>query len=266
MLWKLKEASLEICRGKIDYAVFGKGSRPLVVIPGLTLRGVKGAGIGLALMYRRFCKDYRIYVLDKNSQIDEGCTVKDLARDTAEAMAALGIKNAAVIGISLGGMIAQEIAIEHPELVERLVLGVTCSRVNGTMSSVINKWISLAESGDFGGIVRDMLDVMYSRKYVRRYKWLMPVLIRLSKPKDEARFIRLAKACLTPSSYDILGRITAKALVLGGEEDKIVTPGGSLEIAEKLSCDVHMYEGLGHSAYEEARDFNKRIFDFLSKP
>jgi hypothetical protein len=51
--------------------------------------------------------------------------------------------------------------------------------------------------------------------------------------------------------------------VLGGEDDKIVTGAASLEIAEKLGCDVHMYAGLGHSAYEEATDFNLRIKNFF---
>lgn len=264
MLWKLKESSVEVGDSRIDYAAFGKGDKPLVIIPGLTLRDVKGAGAGLAMMYRTFAKDYRVYVIDKKRDIPEGCTVADLALDTAMAMRALGIENASVIGVSLGGMIAAELAIDYPELVGGLVLGVTASRTNDTMREVVGRWIELAEGGDFGGIVKDMMAVMYSKKYVRKYGWLFPILAKMAKPKNEERFIRLARACLTSEAYERLDGIKAPTLVLGGEDDKIVSAEASREMAKRLACEIYMYEGLGHSAYEEAKDFNQRMKSFLS--
>ena len=264
VFWKLKESSVSVGQSRVDYAVFGKGDKPMVIIPGLTLRDVKGAGAGLAMMYRTFAKDYRVYVIDKKRDILEGCTVADLAADTAMAMHALGIENASVIGVSLGGMIAAELAIEYPEAVGALVLGVTAARTNDTMRAVVGRWIELAEGGDFGSIVGDMMTVMYSKAYVKKYRWLFPILARIAKPKNEERFISLAKACLTCTAYDRLDGIRVPTLVLGGEDDMIVGAEASHEIAERLSCEIHMYEGLGHSAYEEAKDFNLRIKKFLS--
>ena len=84
MLGRMKEDTLRLADGTLDYAAFGRGTRPLVIIPGLSLRDVKGAGAGLAWMYRRFAKDYRVYVLDKKSNISAGYTVRDIANDTAE--------------------------------------------------------------------------------------------------------------------------------------------------------------------------------------
>ena len=263
MFWNLKEASVELEGGRVDYAVFGNGKKPMVIIPGLTLRDVKGAGVGLALTYRRFAKDYRVYVIDKKSNIPDGYTVADLADDTAAVMRALGIEKAYIFGVSLGGMIAEEIAINYPSLVEKLVLGVTASRTNETIQGAVNKWIELAEADNYAGIVRDMLEIMYSEKYAKRYRWLFSILARLAKPKNEHRFIRLAKSCLTSDAYDRLPLIKCPILVLGGAEDKIVTASASLEIAEKAGCDIYMYEGLGHSAYEEAKDFNLRIEKFF---
>ena len=265
MLWDLREASVRVGGGTLDYAVFGKGGQPLVILPGLTLRDVKGAGAGLALMYRRFARNFRVYILDKKSDIPEGCSIADLAEDTAAAMRELGITDACVMGVSLGGMIAQELAVRYPHLVKKLVLGVTASRTNDTMRSVVGHWITLAEKGDFGGIVRDMLPVMYSEKYVRLYGWMFPLLARFAKPKNEMRFIRLAKACLTCDVFGRLDRITCPTLVLGGMEDKIVTGEASAEIAAKLGCAMHLYEGLGHAAYEEAADFNERIYTFFTE-
>lgn len=265
MFWNMKESAIPLADGSVDCAVFGYGDKPFVIIPGLSLRDVRGAGAGLAMMYRQFAGEYRVYVIDKKSDIAEGYTVADLAEDTAAAMRALGITGACVLGVSLGGMIAQEIAIRYPELVQKLVLGVTASRVNDTMTAVVSKWINLASQGDFGGIVTDMMEVMYSANYRKRYGWIFPVLAGFAKPKNETRFIRLAKACLTCTAYDRLSEIACPTLVLGGAADKIVTGKASLEIAGILGCELYMYEDLGHSAYEEAADFNDRVCCFLRK-
>ena len=109
------------------------------------------------------------------------------------------------------------------------------------------------------------MEVMYSANYRKRYGWIFPLLAGFAKPKNETRFIRLAKACLTCDSYGRLGRIACPVLVLGGAEDKIVTGAASLEIADVLGCEIHMYEGLGHSAYEEAAEFNDHVYRFLRK-
>jgi pimeloyl-ACP methyl ester carboxylesterase len=85
----------------------------------------------------------------------------------------------------------------------------------------------------------------------------------LQKPKDVQRFVILAEACLTCQTYELLDQIQCPTLVLGGQEDKVVTGLASEEIAKKLGCDMYMYDDLGHAAYEEAKDFNQRVYDFL---
>ena len=263
MFYNLKESSLQLDNTSLDYAVFGKGAKPLVIIPGLTLRDVKGAGWSLAYMYRIFAKDYRVYVFDKKKVITEECTIKNLADDLAHAMKQLEIQNAHIFGVSQGGMVAQYLALDYPELVDKVVLGVTLSRNNPTVEAVIANWVRLSEQNDFEGIVADMMEIMYSESYVKKYRWLFPILTKISKPKDMSRFMTLAKACLTCDTYERLKNITCPVLVLGGKQDQIVTGEASVEIAEKLKCKLYMYEKYGHSAYEEAANFNKRIFDFL---
>ena len=263
MFYNLKESTLQLDNTSLDYAVFGKGAKPLVIIPGLTLRDVKGAGWSLAYMYRIFAKDYRVYIFDKKKVIPEGCTIKNLADDLAHAMKQLEIQNAHIFGVSQGGMVAQYLALDYPELVDKVVLGVTLSRNNPTVEAVIANWVRLSEQNDFEGIVADMMEIMYSESYVKKYRWLFPILTKISKPKDMSRFMTLAKACLTCDVYERLDEIQNSVLVMGGKRDQIVTGKASEEIAEKLGCQIYMYEEFGHSAYEEASDFNKRIFDFL---
>jgi pimeloyl-ACP methyl ester carboxylesterase len=114
-------------------------------------------------------------------------------------------------------------------------------------------------------LTADMAEKMYSDAYVKRYRPLMPLLTILQTPKDAGRFIILAKACLTCSTYDVLDRIRCPVLVLGGRKDKIVTGTASEEIAEKLGCRIRMYDDLGHAAYEEAKDFNQIVYHFLTE-
>ena len=265
MFYHAKNKTLHLGTTTMDYVTFGTGTRPLVIIPGLSVRGVKGAAVSLAYMYRLFAKKFKVYVFDRKAEIPEVYSVREIAGDVAEAMRLLEITDADIFGVSQGGMIAQYLAIDHPELVHKLVLGVTLSRNNETVKRVIADWISMAEQGDYDGFVQEMLYKMYSDAYIRKYRMLLPIAAKFSKPKDFGRFIILAKACLTCSTYDELDKIQCPVLVLGGRQDKIVTGEASEEIAEKLRCECHMYEELGHAAYEEAKDFNQRIYEFLRK-
>ena len=112
-------------------------------------------------------------------------------------------------------------------------------------------------------LVEDMAVKLYSDAYVKMYKPFLPLLTLLQKPKDAKRFIILAKACLTCSTYAELEKIQCPVLVLGGGKDQVVTGEASVELAEKLGCKLHIYEELGHAAYEEAADFNRRVYEFF---
>lgn len=250
---------------QFDYIRFGSGKRTLIMIQGLNTRGIKGAALSLAYMYRIFAKEYTVYLFDRRPVVYDGITVRDMAADIASAMDALGLRNADVFGTSQGGMIAQYLAIDRPDLVRRLVLAVTLSRNNDTVKQVVGDWIEMAERGDMKRFVLDMAEKMYSETYVKKYRPLMPLLTILQKPKDVKRFVILAKSCLSCDTYDILDKIKCPTLVIGGKQDKVVSGVASEEIAEKLGCALHMYDDLGHAAYEEAQDFNQMVYDFLSE-
>lgn len=265
MIYNAKEHKLILQDVQMDYITFGNGTKPLILIQGLSTRNIKGSSLLVAYMYRIFAKDYRVYMFDRRQNIFEGITVNDMALDIANAMDNLGIKNASVFGISQGGMIAQCLAINRPDLVTKLVLGVTLSKNNNTVEAVVKNWIKLTEQENFKQLVLDMADKMYSKEYVKRYKPFMPLLTIWQKPKDAQRFIILTKACLTCNAYEELEKIQCPVFVIGGKEDMVLSGEASQEIAQKLNCKLYMYENLGHSAYEEAKDFNKRICDFLKE-
>lgn len=259
---RVEKHTLQTADAVMDYVTFGSGKKTLLMIQGLNTNGLQGAET-LGWMYRIFAKEYRVYLFDRRRELPAEVTVEDLAADTATAMDALGLTAADVIGVSQGGMIAQILAIRRPDLVNRLVLAVTLSRSNATVESVIENWIDLTEREDWKALTADMAEKMYSEAYLRRYRPFLPLLAVLQKPKDPARFIALARACLSCGTYEELAKIQCPVFVIGGGQDKIVTAEASLEMAEKLGCECYLYENLGHAAYEEAKDFNRRVYGFL---
>ena len=265
MLYNAKEQTLSIKNIQMEYITFGDGTKPLIMIQGLNTNGIKGSAVPLSFMYRIFAKEYKVYLFDRRKNLPENITVRELAADLSAAMDALQIKKADIFGVSQGGMIAQYLAIDRPDLVNKMVLAVTLSKNNETIESVINKWIQMTQEGDWKNLVADMSIKMYSDAYMKKYKPMIPFLTIMQKPKDVERFIILAKACLTCDTYENLDKIKCPVFVIGGKCDKVVTGEASEEMAEKLGCEIYMYEKLGHAAYEEAKDFNQRILEFLRR-
>lgn len=262
-MFHVKEFRVSVSGVEMDCISFGTGTKPLIMLQGLQTKGIRGAGASLAYLYRIFAKEYTIYLFDRRKDVWEGITVRDLAADVALAMDYLGISNADVLGVSQGGMIAQYLAIDRPDLVRKLVLAVTLSRNNETVETVIGHWVQLAAQGSMNLFVWDLAYRMYSASYLRRYEPFFTLLTVLQKPRDVQRFTILAKSCLTCTTYDLLDQIRCPVFVIGGKLDQVVGSTASEEIADKLECKRHIYMDLGHAAYEEAKDFNQRVFDFL---
>jgi pimeloyl-ACP methyl ester carboxylesterase len=261
-----KEGSVTVQKGTIDYVLFGKGSRDLVLIPGLVLglKRLRGTGGQLALSYRMFAKDFRIWCFDHREDLSQDVTAEQLSDDLAEAMRAVGIAQADVLGVSQGGMIAQYLALNHPQLVRKLVLGVTLCRNNPTVEINIRRWLDLTQMKGIKAAALDSFKQTYSDKYLATWGFFLPFLADSIKKADPQRFSALAKACLTCDTYDRLPELACPVLVLGGRLDKIVGGTASREIAQRLGCEYYIYENLGHSAYEEAKDFNQRVYSFLT--
>ena len=262
-----KEGSVTLSKGTIDYVVFGKGSRDLMLIPGLVLglKRLRGTGSQLAFSYRMFSKDFRVWCFDHREGLPQDVPVKQLADDLAEALQAVGIVQTDVFGVSQGGMIAQYLALDHPQLVRKLVLGVTLSRNNPVVEDNIARWLDLAQTKGIKAAALDSFRKTYSDKYLAKYEFFLPFLADSVKKADPQRFTALAKACLTCDTYDRLPEIACPVLVLSGRLDKIVGGAAGEEIAQRTGCESYVYENLGHSAYEEAKDFNQRVYRFLAE-
>ena len=268
MLYNAKNGTLKIGGTTMDYIRFGTGERILVMLPGLGdgLRSMKGTALPMAFMYRVFARDFTVYAFGRKNALPEGYTTRDMARDQAEAIEQLGIQKADIFGVSMGGMIAQYLAIDYPEKVNKLILTVTSSRPNPILTESIEEWVSCAKRGDHATLMDSNVRRIYSDGYYRKNKWMVPIMGKLTKPKSYDRFYVQADACLTHDAYESLNQIQAPTLVIGGEKDISLGGDASREIAEKIpGAELRMYAQWGHGLYEEAKDFNRVVLNFLRK-
>lgn len=266
MRYYAKNCKVEIGNTSICYAVFGTGKKNLIMIPGLGdgLRSDKKMAVFYALLYKKYTKEYTVYVLSQKTEMPDRYSTRKMARDIKEVMDILEIKKADVIGVSLGGMIAQHLAADYPEVVSKLVLVVTSARKNQYIQAGVSGWIEMAKRGDYRRLMVDNLKKMYTKEYLEKNKWMMAVAGKIGKPKCYDRFIIMANACLHHDAYEKLKKIQAKTLVIGGALDRTVGGKASKELAEMIpNAELKMYEEYGHALYEEAKDFNQTVMNFL---
>ena len=268
MFYDAKNGKIDIEDTYMDYMSFGKGTKNIIMIPGLgeALTSFKGLATPLSIMYKIFAKEYKVYIFSRRKKLPEIFSTKDMANDLAKAMEYLNIDNAHVIGVSQGGMIAQHFAINYPEKVEKLVLVVTTARKNRIMEECVDKWIRYANDKDFEAIMLDTAERSYVGKYLENSKKISEAMGPLGKNATYDRFISQAQACIEHDCFEELYKIKAQTLIIGAGKDKVLGMEGSLELAEKIKLsELYIYDEYSHGVYEQAKDFNKRIFDYLKK-
>ncbi len=248
----------------LDYLTFGHGQRSFVILPGLSIHSVMGAAEQLAQAFADFTREYTVYVMDRPAVLEPGCTVRSMARDTALALRSLGVREADVFGASQGGMMAQCIAAEYPELVRRLVLASTLCRTNPVFDEVLQEWLSLAEAAREDALLQGFARRVYSPRTMEQFGEAILEANRGITAQEYRRLLLGIAACRGFDSTGELGRIHAPALVLGALGDRVTTAEGSRELAQGLGCELFLYpETFGHAVYDEAPDFRARIREFF---
>ncbi len=268
MCYNAKNCSIEIGDTTIDYISFGNGDKNLVIIPGLgdALKNVKGTARTLALLYKQFTKDYKVYMFSRKNKLQEGYSTRDMARDMADVLTRLDITDCHVLGISQGGMISQYLAIDYPHLVKKLVLAVTLCKPYDCTKSVLTKWIEYAKNNDYKSIFIDTSEKTYTEKKLKLYRKFYSALSKFTAPKSFDNFIIQANSCLNHNSSKEIGKISCPTFVIGGDQDKIVGETSSFDIAQLIvGSRLKIYNGLGHGAYIEAKDFDQLVLDFFNE-
>ena len=266
MIWNARNGQVPVGNTKMSYVSFGQGEKVLTVLPGLSdgLTTVEGKALLLAMPYRRFLDRYTVYMFSRKDEMPEQYSIREMAEDQADAMLTLGIRKASVLGVSEGGMIAQHLAIDHADLVEKLVVAVSAPCVNETIRESVTKWIEYANAENHKQLMMDTAERSYSEKYLKKYRKIYPLLGIIGKPKSYGRFLTNANAILSFDASDELEKIACPVLIISGSDDRIVGADASCEMNRKITnSELYIYHGLGHAAYEEAGDFYDRVFQFL---
>lgn len=253
----------------MDYLKFGRGERALVIIPGLSVQSVMLSASDIAKAYQLLADDFTIYVFDRRKQPPATYPIREMARDTAEAIQALGLGHVAIMGASQGGMIAMAMAIEQPDLVSDLVLCSTTACETKDLRQTIERWVQLAKAGNTRELYLDFGEAIFPK---RTFEQLRALLIESAKSvtdEDLDRFVILAEGI---KGFDVSGdldKISCPVLLVGSEDDQVVGADATRQIAERLGgrpdFELHMYDGYGHAAYDTAPDFKERVFRFLTQ-
>jgi len=256
----------------IHYRVQGKGE-PLILI-----MGFGGESGDWVLQACAFKKHYRVITFDnrgvgKSDKPGESYTVKTMADDTVGLMDHLGIDKAHVLGVSMGGMIAQEVAINYPERVRKLILvSTTAGRdEKGGHSPGLLKAMGLKEgfsdedikSVDVGKVMTSLNAHAFSSGAIRTvavpYCWVRTKLFGTKGVKGQF------EAVMTHSTLNRLHTIKAPTLVIAGTEDRIILSSSSDVLANRIpSARLVKIEGGSHTLVAEKRGrFNREVLDFL---
>ncbi len=266
MFWNARNGKIALDGTDMYFVSFGRGARTLILLPGLSdgLATVKGKALLLAKPYTPFFRDCTVYMFSRKNDMPPLYTIRDMAADQARAMETLGITSACVMGVSQGGMIAQYLAADYPQLVDRLILAVTAPWLSDMTERCLRNLIELAQQLNHRQLMIDTAESSYSEKFLKKYRRAYPLLGGLGKPGSYDRFLVNAEAILSFDAVSELNRILCPTLIIGGAEDRIVGVQASYELKEGIAdSELYVYEGLGHAAYEEADDFYRRVFRFL---
>ena len=249
---------------EMEWFHFGNEDGPKVVIlPGVSLKSVMGSKDAIISAYSYLAEDYDVYLFERIRILPGKYDITDMAEDTLRAVKAIGLKEINVMGASMGGMIALQMAILDPETVKSIMLCSTAARVYDP--TALENWKTLAEERNLPELMQAFGEDVYSPSFFEQYKDIILASGDGATEQDYMNFIISLKGILSFDCYDRLKDIKCPALVIGASEDKILSKWGSIELATGLQCDSFIYEGYGHGVDDEAPDYLTHIKAFLDQ-
>ena len=252
----------------MDYFRFGTGSDTMVILPGLSIQSVMRSAMIVAKQYEIFSSDFTVYVFDRRKEIPAGYSVRDMARDTAEAMEALGIRDACLFGASQGGMMAVVIAAEYPQLVKKLALGSAAVRLGEQEYRGLGHWVQLAKDGDKEGLYLAFGEAIYPPAIFEQFRDALVMIAKTVTDQEMEKFVVLAEGTCDLDVTGELKRIKRPILAIGAADDRVLGPDAGRMIAdilrEKDGCEYFEYDGYGHAAFDTAPDYKERLYSFFT--
>jgi len=196
-------------------------------------------------------------------------SIRLFADDTAGLMEAHDIKKAHILGVSMGGYIAQELTINYPERVRSLILG--CTSAGGKRAVLMSperlKKFTANEGLSPEQILQKDMDIYFSDKFVQenpeRIKEFIEISLRYYQPPDA--FMRQFNACLRHDTVNRLNQITVPTLIASGDDDPLIPPENSRILKEIIPhSELILFPGRRHCFFlEGAERFNRMAINFF---
>ena len=244
---------------------------PLVLI-----MGWGGDHTAWALQTPAFAADHRVIAFDNRGAGQSGLpaapyTIPGMAEDVVGLMDALGIGRAHVCGASMGGMIAQEVALRHPERVRTLGLHCTAAAVDAYAGFLIDTLLAVKARGDREEYVRAVMPWILCRKtMVDRPEFIrfwIDRALAYPYPISLEGLTRQGEAIRGHDTAGRLGEIRMPTLLTVGTEDILVPPVFSRDLHARIAgSELVTIEHAGHLHFiEQADRFNTVCREFLDK-
>ncbi len=267
----MKNGNINTNGQKLYFEVHGEG-RPLVLIMGIGY----DATLWEPYQIPAFSKEFQVIAFDnrdvgRSSKATGPYTVADMADDLAGLLDALEIDRAHLVGLSMGGMIAQEFALRHSDRLDKLVLTGTGAGTGRAKFDPISVW-NFVKQHDTEGMMfaAQQFLWLFSTDFLRNHQAVDETLALLGSnpnPISPEAYQRQANAYLEHDALDRVGKIVAPTLVVTGERDRLTPPWIGRELAEAIpGASFHLIEGPGTShvlPLEKPDDFNKIVLSFL---
>jgi pimeloyl-ACP methyl ester carboxylesterase len=255
---------VELAGTELNYERAGEGE-PLLLIQGMSANHLAWGQPFASLLER----DFEVISFDNRGiglsrPVTEAFSIAEMAADTAGLLDALEIESAHVLGISMGGMIAQELALAHPEKLRTLTLG--CSYCGGEGSQ-------LMDPADFQGLVEAMASGDRRRVYRAMYELNLSPGFRAEESRY-AEFTAMAEAL--PAARETIGlqvqaitahdtrerlpSLAAPTLVIHGTVDRVLGyPNGPLIASLIPGARLETYEDVGHMFWWEQPERSAKL-------
>ena len=248
--------SIEAAGTELFYELSGSGE-PLLMIQGMSATRLAWGRPFLEELERSFeCTVFDNRGMGLSGQAELPFTTADLAADTAGLLDALGMESAHVLGISMGGMIAQELALAHPERIRTLTIG--ASYCGGPQSSLMApedlQMLGTAfASGEREQVFRAMWEINLSpgfREDDSRFEAFTEMAAALPAPQPVV--LQQMRACGAHDTHERLGSIDLPTLVVHGDADRLLRyPNGRLIASLIPDSRLATLEGIGHMFWWE---------------
>lgn len=252
---------------RLYYERHGDAGDPLLLVMGL------GSPLEFwELQTAPFSRCHRVCVYDNRGvgRSDKPAgpyDVRTLARDAVAVMDACGFARAHVVGMSMGGMIAQELAIRHSDRLGALVLAATYAKPDDQLRTTLATSIP-PQSIDPKQLFKMMMSMVLSAEFVTRQRdWLRAMRERVLPHVTAEGFIAQLAAVTAHDATAELSRISAPTLVLKPGADQLIPPRASDLLAREIAgARLVTFDHAAHGFNVEQPDkFNRAVLDFLAQ-